>query len=70
MKSIVKIEMVVVLFALIAFSGCKKLYDLPEEKDYLSNNVNFSNKVFEPIIGRTNLMGGFNGDNSTQPITF
>lgn len=70
MKSIVKIEMVMVLFALIALSGCKKLYNLPEEKDYLSNNINYTNKVFEPIIGRTNLMGGFNGDNSTQPITF
>ncbi|TCD10712.1 DUF5007 domain-containing protein [Pedobacter frigidisoli] len=70
MKSIIKKEFVFILFALALFSGCKKLYDLPEEKDYLSNNVNFDNKVLEPIIGRNNLIGGFNGDNSTQPITF
>ncbi|PST82432.1 DUF5007 domain-containing protein [Pedobacter yulinensis] len=61
------------LFALAAMStlaGCKKLYDLPEERDYISNNVNFSNKIFEPIIGRTSMMGGFNADNSTFPMTF
>lgn len=52
------------------FSACKKLYDLPDEKDYLSNNVNYTSKVFEPIIGRTGIFGNFNADNSTSPITF
>ena len=50
--------------------GCKKLYDLPAEKDYLSSNLNFSNKVFQPILGRNNIMGGFNSDHSTEPLTF
>jgi hypothetical protein len=70
MKSIVKKELLFMLLVLVVFSGCKKLYNLPDEKDYLSNNVNFSNKILEPIIGRNNLIGGFNGDNSTAPITF
>ena len=58
------------LLGLMTFSGCKKLYDLPEEKDYLSNNINYSSKVFEPVLGRTAIMGNFNPDNSTQPLTF
>ncbi len=70
MKSIVKKELLFMLFVLVLASGCKKLYNLPDEKDYLSNNVNFSNKILEPIIGRNNLIGGFNSDNSTTPITF
>lgn len=70
MKPIINKYFVVALLAIITFSGCKKIFDLPDEKDYLSNNVNFSNKILEPIIGRTNLIGGFNSDNSTNPITF
>jgi hypothetical protein len=59
------------LFPAITFLGsCEKLYNLPEEKDYLSSNVNFTNKIFEPIIGRNQVMGGFNADNSTAPLTF
>jgi len=50
--------------------GCKKMYNLPAEKDYLSSNLNFSNKIFEPILGRTTLMGGFNSDHSTEPLKF
>lgn len=70
MRSIAKNNLLLLMLALAAFSGCKKLYNLPDEKDFLSNNVNFSNKVLEPIIGRNNLIGGFNGDNSTAPLTF
>ncbi|WP_053058343.1 DUF5007 domain-containing protein [Pedobacter sp. BMA] len=70
MKLIAKKDLLLILFIFVALSGCKKLYNFPDEKDYLSNNVNFSNKILEPIIGRNNLIGGFNGDNSTQPITF
>ncbi len=70
MKSIIYKYFALLLLAAILFSGCKKIFDLPDEKDYISNNVNFSNKILEPIIGRTNLIGGFNSDNSTNPITF
>ncbi|WP_214227362.1 DUF5007 domain-containing protein [Pedobacter sp. B4-66] len=58
------------LTALILVSGCRKLLDLPEEKDYLSGKLNYSNKVFEPVLGRTTVMGTLNADNSTLPMQF
>jgi hypothetical protein len=70
MQTFIKMGSVALLFAAVALSSCKKMYGIPDEKDYLSSNVNYSNKVFEPILGRTTLMGGFNGDNSTQPLKF
>lgn len=70
MKSITNKYFALLLMAVAVCSSCKKIFDLPEEKDYISNNVNFTNKILEPIIGRTNLIGGFNSDNSTNPITF
>lgn len=70
MKSIIYKYFALLLLAVTVCSSCKKIFDLPDEKDYISNNVNFSNKILEPIIGRTNLIGGFNSDNSTNPITF
>lgn len=50
--------------------SCKKVLDLPEEKEYLSNNINYGSKVLEPILGRTNLMGQFNSDDSSLPLQF
>jgi hypothetical protein len=70
MRTYIKKEFIFFLFAIAILSSCKKIFNLPGEKDYLSSNINYSNKIFEPIIGRTTLMGGFNGDNSTQPIKF
>ncbi len=54
----------------IALTACEKLFDLPEEKEYLSENINYGSKVLEPILGRTNLMGSFNADASTFPLQF
>ncbi|GAA4306796.1 DUF5007 domain-containing protein [Mucilaginibacter gynuensis] len=71
MRTYFKKEFICLLFAVVAISsGCKKIFNLPDQKEYLSSNVNFNNKLLEPIIGRANLIGGFNGDNSTAPITF
>jgi hypothetical protein len=70
MRTYLKKEFIFLLFAIAVLSSCKKIFNLPNNKDYLSSNVNYSNKIFEPIIGRTTVMGGFNGDNSTQPIKF
>lgn len=56
--------------AVLIFGGCEKLYDLPEEKEYLSPNINYQNQVLEPILGRTSLLGSFNSDNSTLPLQF
>ncbi|QEC54010.1 uncharacterized protein DUF5007 [Anseongella ginsenosidimutans] len=55
---------------LVGFSGCREIFDLPEERDYLGKNLNYSDKILEPILGRTTVMGGFNADNSTMPMTF
>jgi len=54
----------------VLLSGCQKLYNLPEEKEYLSENISYDNKILQPIIGRNNLMGQFNADGSTQPLQF
>ena len=70
MRRVIKKATIFFLFAGMISGGCKKMYDLPEEKDYLSNNLNFSSKIFEPILGRTTLMGGFNSDHSTEPLKF
>ena len=58
------------ILPLILLVGCKKIFDLPEEKDFLSKNLNYGNKVLEPIIGRTTVMGDLNADNSTYPLQF
>jgi len=54
----------------VLIAGCKKMYNLPEEKEYISENINYGSKVLEPILGRNNLMGQFNADASTMPLQF
>lgn len=67
----IKKRLIILLSLAAVFGSCEKVFDLPEAKEYLSDRVNYSNKIFTPIIGRTNLMrNGFNADNSTQPMTF
>lgn len=70
MQLTIKKEFIFLLFAAIIMSSCKKIFNLPKDKEYLSNIINYDNKILEPILGRTNLMANFNGDNSTQPIKF
>src|SRR5688500_18931577 len=54
---------------LFLFSGCKKIFDLPEEQEFLSKNIDYKTKVLTPILGRTNLLSGsFTADNSTLPL--
>lgn len=56
---------------ILVLSACKKIYDLPEDKDYLSNDANYSVSIVRGIIGRTTLFSSiFNGDNSNYPIKF
>jgi len=50
--------------------ACKKLYDLPDEQEYLSPNINYPSQIFEPVIGRTSELGAPNTDNSTKPLHF
>jgi len=71
MQNLKKYRIVIFLTTIIAFSGCKKIFDLPEEKDYLSTKIAYPTKDFSPILGRTTLFTGiFNADNSTFPMTF
>jgi len=74
MQNTIKYKALVLLTAVAVFSGgCKKLYNLPDEKSYLSTNADYTAKSFSPILGRTALLNGgniFNADNSTFPITF
>lgn len=77
MQNTIKYKVFVWLTATVAFSaGCRKLYNLPDEKQYLSTNADYTIKSFDQrsvILGRTNILGGgniFNPDNSTFPITF
>jgi hypothetical protein len=58
------------LLTLTLMAGCKKIFDLPQQKDFLSKNLNYGNKVLEPILGRTTVMGDLNADNSTYPLQF
>lgn len=69
-KSKLKYLSVLVIMGLLIASGCKKLYNLPEEKDFLSGNLNYQSKILEPVLGRTSLMGNVSLDNSTLPMTF
>lgn len=60
------------LFALLCMglNGCKKIYNLPDEKDFLSVNLTYDGKSFYPILGRTSRMGTVNTDHSTTPLHF
>lgn len=58
------------LSAVVLFSSCEKVFDLPEEKEFISPDLNYRDKVLQPILGRTQLMGGLNSDNSTLPLKF
>lgn len=71
MYNILKYRVVLFLAMIIAFSGCRKIFDLPEEKDYLSTKMTYAMTEFSPTLGRLNLYQGiFNPDNSSAPMTF
>ena len=62
--------------ALLGISGCKQIYDIPEERDYMSPLADFTRKSFGGenvfVLGRTSITqsSDFNADNSTFPIKF
>ncbi|MGV8878760.1 MAG: DUF5007 domain-containing protein [Sphingobacteriaceae bacterium] len=71
MQNILKYKTLTFLLTVIVFSGCRKIFDLPAEKDYLSSKINYTNKDFTAILGRTTLFqGAFSADNSSFPIKF
>lgn len=52
------------------FSACSDMYGLPEDRDFISENVNYLIKVLEPTLGRTSVFASLVEDNSTLPMTF
>lgn len=55
---------------LLGATGCYKNL-LPEEKDHLSNNMNYTTETFIANLGKTNVfINVFNADYSTQPLEF
>jgi hypothetical protein len=71
MQNAIKYKFLVLLTVVVAFSGCRKIFNLPEERDYLSTRADFTVKTFDPRLGRTSIRQGiFNADNSSFPMTF
>lgn len=52
------------------FTACSKMYDLPEDRDFISENINYIIKVIEPTLGRNNVFTSLSEDNSTLPMKF
>lgn len=50
-------------------AGCKK--NLPEDREYLAANSQFTQMLYQPVLGRNTLFTGvFNPGNSSLPLTF
>ncbi len=71
MQNAIKYKALILLTAVVAFSGCRKIFNLPNERDYLSTRADFTTKNFGPKLGRTTIFNNiFNADNSSFPMTF
>lgn len=64
-------KILLLFLALVILCSCEELFELPREKDYLSPRADYTQKVLEPVLGRTTLFSGiFNADNSSNPLEF
>src|SRR5687768_16005878 len=71
MQNATKYKVLVFLAVAVAFTGCRMIFDLPEEVDYLSMKADYNTKVFNPRLGRTTITtNAFNPDASSFPMTF
>ncbi|TKC09180.1 DUF5007 domain-containing protein [Pedobacter frigoris] len=71
MQDATKYKVLILLTAVISFTGCRKVFDLPEEVDYLSTKADYNTKIFTPRLGRTSVtVNAFNPDASSFPMTF
>ncbi|MES2828840.1 MAG: DUF5007 domain-containing protein [Bacteroidota bacterium] len=71
MQNAIKYKALILLTAVVAFSGCRKIFNLPDERDYLSTRADFTQKSFDPRLGQTRIYNNiFNADNSSFPMTF
>jgi hypothetical protein len=70
MKSYMRYKVLGGMAFSLVIAACTDLYDLPEDKDFISDNLTFSTKIIEPTLGRTSVFTPLNVDNSTLPMTF
>jgi len=71
MQNAIKYNALILLTAVVTFSGCRKIFDVPEEKDYLSTKLDYTRKSFDPNMGRLyNYRGILSADNSSFPMKF
>lgn len=71
MQNTIKYTGLVMLVTVMGFTGCRKIFDLPTEKDYLSPRADYTTKVFDWRLGRTRVHRNvFNPDGSNFPMTF
>lgn len=71
MKLSNKIKLFFVFISSYGFAtSCSEIYDLPEDRDFMSQNIDYINKIIEPILGRNNIFTSLSADNSTLPMTF
>lgn len=55
----------------LTVSGCKKWYGIPEDVDYLSDQADYTTKIYSPVLGRTTLYRDvFNHNLSSLPLKF
>lgn len=60
----------VILGSYSLFSACSDMYGLPEDRDFISDKIDYTNKILEPILGRTTVFTSLVEDNSTLPMKF
>lgn len=54
----------------LVMASCDDMYNLPEEKDFISTNLTYTTQILEPTLGRTSIFNPLSADNTTRPITF
>jgi hypothetical protein len=73
MKQTTQLFSILAAAGILTFQGCVKL---PADVDFISPAANYTQTLFEPVLGRTTLLPTdptiniFNPDNSTTPLTF
>ncbi|GAB3929091.1 DUF5007 domain-containing protein [Mucilaginibacter myungsuensis] len=71
MQNKIKYGALVLMATVFVASGCRKLYNLTDEKEYLSTQADYTRKTFDPILGRTNLYTNiFQPNGSSMPMKF
>jgi len=71
MQNKIKYSALILLSAAATFSSCRKIFDVPEEKDYLSTKIDYLGRSWDARLGRLNVINNiFSADNSSFPMKF